>query len=305
MARYRVTLGLRQGRFAATETYITRDVSQSALGGTIQQLLDRRNAMLFNNVLWDGVRIGQTGGDRRSQIYPPGFYTDEDDGIVLTVPATGIRSTLAATDRTDQARSCLHIRVVFDDTRAVIRYLSMVPDSIVVQEPQSLVRSNDAVWLTAYNAFVELLVGGAWSIQALSKTGDFGYKTIREWVQETAAPFRVGASVLTSVAPPVIQGDFIHVTGVRRRGTDRVSYNGRYYVDKVVANVETGLTTYYLRGTETGNVDSIKLPGFLRKEGKAFFAIQKFSAIRSGVHKRGNGLNPPRGRRVGRVKLDP
>lgn len=305
MTRYRVTIGLRQGRFGPTETYISPDITETALGPTVQNLIDKRNAMLFTNALWDGVRIGQADLVRRAQLYPPGIYTAADDNIELTVPSAGIRALTPVDKRPDQARSCLHIRIMYGDQRSTLRYLSLVPDAIVVDEPQSLVRTRDNEWLTAYNNFVAFLVQGQWAIRARQRLGAYAPFPIGQWSQETAAPFRIGVSVKTTLAPSIVDGDEVAINGVRRRGTDRTSYNGHYFVDAVNLTAVPDYTTYYLRGTESGNPDSVKRKGTISKVGYQYFPMQTFSAIRSGIHKRGNGLNPPHGRNKQRAKLDP
>lgn len=313
MARWKVTLNWSMHAIGASETYITRDTESTAVTPLIQKLIDRRNDLLFNVVNWQEVRIslapdldaGQTSAPRRSAPFPPGTHYPFVATQALVVPGTGARPTTAVDLRPDQARAVIQIRTRYDTDRYVVRYFCYPPDGIMFDEVKGIFLGGFPDWTNDFNNFVNMLVTDGWSLRALRRGTGFDPIPIRNWVQSSAAPTNIGF-VLPSAPPSgIVQRDFVRIKDVRRRGTDRTSYNGRYIIDSVNTSQVPDSVVYYLRGTETGDPASIKLLGTVQRLGYRYFPILGYAPVRPGVHKRGRAAGVPHGRRQNRISLDP
>ncbi len=305
MARYKVTFGFQSYVFGPSESYITGDISASALADTLNRLIGLRNNLLYDTTNWAGVRYGVVGGVRRSVFYPPGDYNLIEGGAPLVVPAKGALSSTTIINRQDQARAALQIRVTYDNDRRVIRYLSFVPDNVLYDEPASFRPQQNPSWAAAFGLFQAELISGRWFIRARKRDGAFMPRPIVDWVQSSTSPTNLGVVLPAAPAPGIVQGQMIQISGVRRKGWDKLSYNGRYFVQSVNTTLQPDFVVYYLRQTEAGDPASIKLPGTIQPIGYDYFAIQGYSGIRAGTHKRGKPLGTPLGRRKTRVSLDP
>jgi hypothetical protein len=308
MPNFRVTFAFQQYVFGATETYITNNVSDADIGSVIQPLITKRNDMLFNLTNWVGVRVAETtpaGGLRRSRFFPPGDYTITGSGIELSVPARGARTPAAADNRPDQARSCAQLRITYDVNRTAMRYLAFVPDNVIEDEPVSINPNANPDWFSFYLSYRAELVSGRWNIRArVSETGNPKFP-ILNWVSSPTAPNLLGVKVAKIPGTGVGQNDKVSIKGTRRRGTDRVSYNGIFKVDRVDTTSDSTNNIYYLQTTEAGDPTSLKNMGTMQKVDFIFLPIQKAVLLRGGVHKRGKPLGTPHGRRSRRFPLDP
>lgn len=303
-ARWKVTFNLQTGGIGASESYITRSTENTSVTSLIGALITSRNTLLFDVTTWRSVRISLYGARRRSSPYPPGTYQPFVAEQSLVVPGTGAMPTTAVDRRPDQARACLQVRAGFDGDRTVIRYLSFVPDSILYDEIKGIDFSKAPPgWAAAYNNFIARLANDGWSIRALQKTGAFAPITIANWVTAAAAPNLMGFVLPAVPAPGISVTETVQVSNVRRRGTDKTSYNGRYVVQSINETLMPGSLIYYLRNTEAGDPASIKKMGTVNRIGYAEFAFQRYTPIRPGVHKRGKPASVPAGRRVNRASL--
>lgn len=310
---YRVVFGFQKGKFSPSETYFTTPMEPDALGAHVQKLIDARTKILPSDCQWVGVRIGKAppaeqqvnNVARRGRLYPPGTYSLQFSGILLKVPSDGSSSTAVVQGLPDQARACLQCKVVYDTDRAVTRYLSLVPDSVLTGQTQSYDIQGNPTWVEAFNAFQEELISGRWQIRARSRASGFQEVPIETWVKSESAPNLIGPVVTSATAPTYKPGEFVQIMSVRRKGTDKLSYNGRYFVESVNANTIPDKTIIFLRGSEMGNPDSIKLPGKVQRIGYTYYPIRFYIPLRAGVHKRGNSFGAVRGRRLTRVSLDP
>jgi len=305
MPRYKVTFGFVANVFGASESYITADISAGGLGARVQGLIDVRNALLTDQVEWTGVRIGLADGSRSSSFYPPGTYSEANAGIDLVVPTVGTRSDANPNNEADQARSTLQLRVVYDTGRSTTRYLAFVPDAVVHREPGSYVPSDSPGWATAFDTFVNELVSNEWALRARDRNASFGPKSIISWVQSATAPLNLGVEVLSASAPTVTKEDYVRISGVRRRGTDKTSYNGRYKVADINTTLIPDCVVIFLATTETGDPASVKIPGKITTERFTYEPMLNVFVVRGGIHKRGRPFATPRGRSSTRVKLDP
>lgn len=311
MPRYRVTMVLQQGVFGISETLYTNVVTATGLTTRLNTLMTLRNNLLFTSTNWVGIRYSVAPNpagapaDRRSVFYPPGTFTTIEGGAPLNVPAQGLIIPANKQQGSDQARACLQTRVTYDTDRRAVRYMGFVPDAILGGEPASYNIGQDPAWDTKFEAYKLELKNGNWAIKARDKSGAFAAVKITNWVQSASAPTNLG--VVLPAAPPfgATVGEMIQVQGVRRKGTDKLSYNGRYFIDAINTTLLPGYVIYYLRGTEIGDPASIKLPGNIQRVGYAYFTIEAFSGIKAGVHKRGKPQGTPLGRRKTRVSLDP
>ena len=305
MARYKVTFGFVKYTMGPTENYVTPDWTSTQANDGIQNMMTARNAMLFTDWLWAGVRISDAVNKQRSVFYPPGSYHPFGPALTLNVPSNGTYAPGGTDNRSDQTRAVMQIRLTYDTDRRVIRYLSGVPDGILKDEPASLNFTDFPTWVTRYNTWTNILINAGWSIRARNRGTGFSEIPITNWTQAAGSPTNLG--VVIPDAPPsgITAGQFVSIKGVRRKGTDTLSYNGRYVVDSINTTLIPGSLIVYLRGTESGEPASIKLLGTIQRIGYTYFPIQQVEAIRAGIHKRGKPLGTPLGRRKKRLSLDP
>lgn len=302
--RYKVTFNFETFAIGASESYLTRATTPDAVTPLIQALITSRNVLLFDVTKWRSIRISQYGVRRRSSPYPPGLYQPFAVNQNMVVPGTGNMTTTPKDKRPDQARACMQIRVGFDGDRTAIRYFAFVPDNILYDEERGLdLNSGPAGWINSYNNFIARLVNDGWSIRALNKSGDFAPKNIADWVTSAAAPNLMGFVLPAIPAPGIAETETVQISNVRRRGTDRTSYNGKYVVQSINDTLMPGKLVYFLRNTEAGDPASIRKMGTVNRIGYTEFGLQRFTPIRPGVHKRGKAQGVPVGRRVNRASL--
>lgn len=304
MANYKVTFSLQSSVFGPSESYITNDITESELGPYVQRLIGARNRLLYNTVNWINVRIGLADGTRRSTPYKPGSYSIQGSGIELTVPSKGTLTPAASTDdRQDQARATLNCRVIFNTDRPAVRYLGLIPDNILGDEPNSYSFTRNPTWGNAFVLWQQELTSGRWNVWAQNRDAAFAQQAIIGWVQSAAAPNLMGA-VLPSVPPPgIARGNKVHIYGTRRKGDTSISYNGDYVVDSVNTTQVPDAVVIYLRGTETADPTSIRVLGTIRRIAYRAYTIGRYYPVNAGIHKRGAPPATPRGRRSTRQLL--
>lgn len=306
MPRVKVTIGLQRSGIGSTETYISPDATSTTLPTRVQELLDKRNACLTKAVEWQGVRLSYYGFKRRSVFYPPGVRRPFDWASSITIPGIGAFGSLTTPgDLPDQAKASLLVRLTFDIDRTTNRYFARVPDSVLLYEPGSYYAAGNAAWTTAFETFGNTLIERGWCIRA--QKGDVLNPPfeIADWVSQEAEPSNMG--FVLPAAPPfgAVQKDKVKIENVRRKGTDKLSYNGNYIVSAVNNTQLPSQVIYYLRGTSDGDPESIKLLGTARRIQYDLFPILKFEAIKATTHKRGKPLGLGRGRVLRRESLDP
>jgi len=303
MSRYRVTLGFLKHTMGPTETYITPDVQVGNATALIQRMIDLRSEILFDTVSYTGVRISTEGVKARSVMYPPGGFYPFVKGQVLTVPERGKKSSSAVTARPDHTRTCLQVRLTYDTDRRCVRYFNFPPDAITLDEPGTIFMSGDLPYALGFDKFWNELIEKGWAINARNRGEGYASFAIKDWVQASSSPANLGVSVPLLPAPGIQLGDKVKISGVRRRGRDQTSYNGEYLVHSVNPTLVPDMVVYYLRGTESGDPETVRIPGTITKLGKAYFPIQSAEALRTGSHKRGKPLGSPSGRAVRRYTL--
>lgn len=308
MPQYRVGLFWNQFTFGWSETYITRNVASSGLAPLVQGLLNARNTLLWRDFTnWVGVRISIFGDRRRSALYLPGIVKLREGGT-LKVPDEGERVDLPSgfVEVPDQVRVALQVQMTYDDSRKVIRYIASIPDGVSKTEPGTYTFNQNADWGVKLQAFFDFLVSESFAIAARVTAPTAPEVQARDLVLEAAAPGRLGVAVRTADAPPIAEGDLIHLRGFRRSlDHPGISLNGKFYVSVVNTTLLTNRTIYFLRGTEGQDPNNWKVLGKVQQVLYGTFPIQLINPHRVGVHKRGRPSLSPRGRRVTRRSLDP
>lgn len=312
MPRYAVTFGFVQHIIGATETYITGDVTGTIRRDNIQNLIDLRNGFLFSSVQWTGVRVtqipdppGVNNNKQKSAFMVPGIHEPWGDGKFITIPRVGGWAGNASHPNPDQARACIIQRFRYDTDRWARRFLAFASDDVLMNEPGGVDLNGDPLWTKEWQKFIAELVSGRWYIKARRRDAGYEEIPIVRWVQSQTAPANIGVVVNSLPAPGITENMRISIKGTRRRGTDRVSYNGQYTVRNVNEAFETGKFAYYLQGTESGDPDSVKKNGTIQRVGHNYYTIQAVAAHKVGVHKRGKPLGTPVGKRLKRISLDP
>lgn len=305
MPVFRCTLGFRNGPFAPTETYYRTEANLAAVGPKIEKLMQLRNEMLTQTDQWVGVRIGQADAPRTGRLYSPGQYTLAGSGIAMVVPERGVLAVGTGQPRQDQGRSCIICKAYFGNSRTSTRYLSFVPDNVVRGDPDSVALGGTPFFSTDFRNFTLELVNGGWQIWARKSGSGFDPILIEDWVTAATGPSIMGPSIPTPTAPALSSTRRVKILSVRRRGTDKLSYNGTFVVQTLNTTQVPDHTIYFLRGTETGDPASIKLPGKLQIIDYQAYNISTFFAERAGIHKRGGSFGAVRGRRSKHLSLDP
>lgn len=313
MPRYTVTIGMAQASIGGNEAYISPDLTDDNATAAVQELLRLRRQCLPAACIFTGVRISKAAvltapsdNKQKSAFNPPGSYHPFRRDHTLLIYSNGnLVDTEGTKTAGDQARACLQVRLTYDVDRRVIRYFNFVPDGVLQREPNSVNMNAVPAWKTNFDNFWKFLIDNHWAIKARNRGDGFGEFQIKGWVQAATAPFNVGVLVEQSPTPGLEVNDRVAIRGVRRRGTDKTSYNGVYTVRNFVLAYEGSKNAYFLLASETGDPASVKKNGFLRKVGYTYYDIGHYEAIRAGIHKRGKHLGTPSGRRLKRVLLDP
>jgi hypothetical protein len=320
MPVYKVTIGFVRNVFGASETYYTAEgTTDSAIGPTVETLLNYRAKMLPVGVEFVGVRIGlapvanlQTPAPRRSNFYPPDVYNLNEDGIALTVPATGKlpatvddeNAFLNGKQECDQAKASLMCRIRFDSDRRANRYLCFPPDNVLFSEPDSYHPDGYPGWNTLMLGFLPLLKSGGWQIRARSRDPGYTETPIVSWYQAAAAPSIMGVVLPSQPATTIVPGDWVAIKGVRRKGTDKTSYNGKYRVSSINPTFASGQIVIYLEGSEAGQASTVKIPGSIQKVAYKYYPFDFFSGYKATTHKRGRPFSAPLGRRKKQTSLN-
>lgn len=314
--RWKITLGLRLNSTGATESYISALLPDTAMTARLDSLIGQRLLLMHNSVKVTGLRVAQVTDElgnpikRRSRFFRPGrcypFVAQDPDGnggVLYILPSQGSDNTDAY--KPDLDRTSLVYRVLYSGGRAANRYLFGFPDDALYGENPTVRLGAVPQLDIRFGLFRAKLIGGGWSIRARGVTGDFTIRDIQGWSQAGSTPSLVGVNtaVVTAALYPV--GSSVQISGSRRRGTDRVSYNGRYIVASIIPSSAGAPGTVWLAATEAGDASSIKLPGTIQKRGYVYDPITGLETVMGGSHKRGKPLGTPRGNRKSRVLLDP
>lgn len=312
MANYRVTIGFQNFIFGASETYITPNVSNVNAVPRLQSFLDKRAAILPSTTNIVGVRVAVfdpaapvNNNRRKSKSYPYGQFDIFNTGTLVNIPGKGTFNAAVTANAPDQFRSSLQYRITYNDDRSSTRYLSGVPDAMVVAEPLSFDSSANAAWYAAFDAFRKELVDYSWAIRGRSRGAGFEVKEIKGWTQMEAAPEYLGVILDAAPSPGIVRGDWVTINGVTRKGTDKLSYNGKYKVHSVNTTLVPDSVVVWLDGTTIGDPYSIKHWGTIQKLGYQGYPIQKIEIIRAGIRKRGRPFASTAGRRSMKESLDP
>jgi hypothetical protein len=261
--------------------------------------------MLFPSTELVGVRIGIADAPRQAQLYIPGEYGIITDGLAMTLGERGTLIAPTGKQGTDISNACIHIIVRYNDTRSAKRYLAFVPDACITGEGNKVDLASIPAFANAYVAYQKILKEEGWGIYARDVAGNFVEKPIQQWVVADMAPLWIGAVMVLIGAATYEVGDKVAVKGTRRKGTDKMSYNGIYRVAKVVDDATAGTRTVFLAQSQGGDAASVKVNGKLQVVGLKNFPIQNWSWFRAGTHKRGGSFGRALGRRLTRALLDP
>lgn len=313
--RYKITLGLRLNDTGGSESYITPPGTDSVMTDLCRNLVNARLNMIHQNVKVSGVRVAliETGGapvKRKSSFYRPGiqypFVKPDANGAGGTqwdIPTQGAND--GDLYLPDTERSSMTVEFSFGLT-ATRRYLFGMPDASMGGTPPTVNLDTPASLRPAWNVWRRLLLEKGWSIFGVKTTGDFIFRPIQKWVKLEGADGLVGVQVAAFTSSSLVVGKFCQIQGVTRRGTDKVSYNGRYIIAGIVQTTgDNPTTTVYLSATETGEAKSVKLPGVFRLYEKGYNIITDVRPVFAGSHKRGRPLGSLRGNRRKRISLDP
>lgn len=310
MPRYKLTLGLQKSVYSPTESYISADLSGGAATAAFQRLLDKRLACVSSQVDMIGVRFAQVQSDpnaigdvRRSKLYPAGSWPVIKDAGNVNIQIGGALIPGEDTNP-DQARAAMQVNLTFDTDRTSYKYWMFPPDAIMVGEPLGVDMKQSPGYQALFDSFINTLINDGWSIRARRRDTGFSQVPIKAWVASSTSPTNVGIKLADSPPSGILQNDTVIIKNVRRRGTDKTSYNGKYKVALVVPNPSDNTVIYYLQGTETGDPSSVKLNGTVQKIGYAYFPITGGLALRSVVHSRGNSFGSRRGKHRKKVSLD-
>lgn len=313
MATYRVTFCYNAAGFGFSETWFTKDVSESNLGTRIKKYNELRMAMLPSDFDLAGIRTSQlqvgafiTSGFRKSRLFVPGtqFFPGPTD--VFDLQPFGTYAGEAGGKNMEQLRSNLQIRLTFGSGRTTTRYVVGIPDGYSIRTEGTLDFAAIPVWGKAFIDWRDELVA-QWNIAARSTITDDPLYTVRAITKRTTAPQIIGMVIKPAGPLAWDVGDKISVSGFRRTKTSvRISVNGNYHLDELLPDTpSTGLTTAYLRELIGVDPSDIKIFGTIRRFQRTIYSLASINTVRLGIHKRGKPSLTPRGRRLARISLDP
>jgi len=312
MPVYRTTFVFAKHTYCASETYYSGNWTPSRYVENLTRLMNLRNKLLFASFDWVYVRMSEEGPlneanlkRRKSIRRRPGLYHIFGQGSPTEFPARGNYYISSVNNRPDQVKACGLVEVGFDNGRETRRYFVGVPDAMIQDEPQTFSKSGNPRWWDLFKDFRSNMIDMGWQIKARATTGDYRPQRILRWRHRDTSPSVLGLEMDANTFLRPTGAQFVSIQGVRRKGTDKLSYNGRYLVDQVVLGTGGAPTIVYLAGTEGANAGSIKLPGTMQWVGDAYYPIERFEIVAATTHKRGNGLAGHRGRRLTRISLDP
>lgn len=310
--RYKVTIGFRIAARGGSESYISSERTAKDASEKIEKLIRERVKGMHSAVEVDAVRFARLDPSqkRRSVAYPPGtrYPLDKPNaagvgGTPVAIPASGF--WVADGWLPDQANSCLLSRVTFDGDRNAPHYMFGTPDSVLGKEPQSYLPGEFPLYAEWLKSFRSLLISDGWSIKARRRDTGYGVVPIVRWTVAGASPANIGVVVNTGAGISFAQRDLVQILSSRRKGTDKMTYNGSYFVYATAAGPDAGQLTIFLDGTSAGDPASIKRPGFIQKIGHTYYPIQDLEGIKAVTRKRGRPFGQGRGNKQSRVSLDP
>lgn len=314
MPIYRVVIAMNQSVGGWSEAYYTRgNVSPGAFPARLSTLINARRNMMFTNQEFVSFRVGDVGTDpnnisfrRKSTPFPPGKFPFPGTGVVVDFPERGIVAIIPETNRPDQLRVALNVRVSYGDGLSTTRYLAAPPDQISRYEPATLNFDASPTYLASYNAW-RTEVSTNWALVARGVGASYPIINVNGVFRREASPALFGVSVNAAgtPAPNWTVGDTVHLRNFLSR--PRVpSVNGaKWQVDSINTTLMPGSIIYWLRVSELVDPSRIKKMGSIQKVGYALQNITGIEAYRIGVHKRGRPFSAPRGRRLARPTLDP
>ena len=305
MPRYKVTFSFQSYIYTPTESYISAGLEPGPFLTAVQRLIEARQRILPKSVAWLGVRIAQHNVKRRSKILRPGVrfpFANIDAG--LSIPPNGLYDdTLGDQNNTNITKVSLLMDRTFDVDRSSKAYLAMVPDPVVRDDEDAYFPANYPDWAGKLESYNEELRESGWSIYARVIGAAAPDVPVVKWVNQEAQPSLLGAKIAAASSAGFADGKEVIVRNVRRRGTDRTSYNGTYDVDNVNATLFPGFVVVFLKDTQTGTADSIKKNGSIQLKTWDYYPILKSEPIWGTSRKRGNSAAGLRGRSASRVSL--
>ena len=308
MSVYKVTLMWNQSVMGVSETYHTADVTPTTALARVQTFLQYRFAMLYPYQFAVGLRLATYGAKRQSVVLLPPYDRFPGTNSFLQIPSTGNYKGESNQPNADQLRAVLQCRYSYDNTRAVYRYLSGIPDEVSYTEPNTVDFSKVPNWYQAFTAFKNNLISGGWQLRAKAITGINAPAAVTGVTSQAAAPSLLGIVLPAATAPPIVQGSQIQLQHFRpAKFTRNPSVNGSWTVDSINTTLVPGSLIVYLRNSGTIDPTTVRITALstIQLVSYQLFPIQQMDWVRIGIHKRGRPSMAPRGRRLSRPTLDP
>lgn len=308
MAVYKFTHMWNQSVMGVSETWLTRNVSPGSLNTVINQFLQARYALMFDNQFPVGLRISTYPSvDRQSFLIIPPSGSPPFAAGVINLPQNGFNKSGQGPYQPDLLRVAAQLRVSFGTNRQANRYLAGVPDANTYTDPSTIANTGFPAWTNALVAFIAFAEANL-QIEAIADSTVNPPGAIIGIVNAAAAPTQVGIVVSSATAPNIRQGDRVMVQKLRpAKGTRNPTMNGQWTVDSVNTTLQPGNTVFFLRNSEsiTASTQRITTASTIRKYSKQAYSVTSVELVRYLTHKRGRPSIAPRGRRLSRPTLDP
>lgn len=314
MPVYRITTYWNQSTLGVSETWWTNgNVATTAISARIQNFVNLRAAMMFDNQEFVGFRIADLGtlengfSQKRKSIYfIPGKQTLPGVTAPIIFPARGLQSIATGPLKPDQLRAAMQLRLIHSDGSQTIRYLAGIPDQVSNYEPASLDINVTPGYAISLNNFLAELATN-WAIVARTTQTTDPYLPVTKALRQESSPslFGVAVNAAGSPTPNIAVRDQVHLRDFLSR--PRVpSVNGsKWQVDSINTTLLPGYLVYFLGASSAVDPSIIKKLGTIQRVRYRLAPIQLVQPVRVGIHKRGSPSPTPRGRRVTRPTLDP
>lgn len=291
------------------ESYITPDVSSSAVTDLFEDFMALRMGLLPTTAYVFAWRWGVYGGGNKSVLLRAPFARFPPTGASIGVQANGQLNPTKANGWPPLMGVSLQLNAQFGatDPRSSRKFLCGLPSNVIQGQPATFNSGGNTAWTKTLGNFTAFLISKGFQIAAQDQEAASPIQ-IRGVTVQSAAPSLVGVIISTSTPIAIAAGDTVYTQRfLPAKGTRSATMNGHWTVDSTTFNSVTQQFIVYLRGS--AGIDPtqqrITQKTRIQKKLSKLYPIQQLDGVQVITHKRGKVGGAPRGRRLIRPSLDP
>jgi len=298
----RFTMFFQSGKRGFSESYVNTSVGELAsLYNGALALFKARLKLCGYPVIPAGGRLSKEGVFRDSLLIKP-----EDIGpyapALITYASVG---SYTVTNRADQAKSAILVRMDASPTSRKSTFLAGVPDALIGEGNDTINVSAIPDWLTNFNAFGTALTTGGWGFIGRSeKTGDFVDRQIMDILTDVTTGWAI--IVTQSAATMYAAGTQVQIIRSHRLNPGFTPLNGLWIVETSTANSPAaGQQSYLLRNSLNIVKTHFDKYGFISAFDRSTRPIINVQLLGPTTRKRGRifGVGPGRRKAQSRVTI--